>query len=197
MMSVGYRKEQVLNRLSRLEENCTLRVTMLGFEILNGEQCNDLNKKYLKVKVRANNKDIFNQTIPGQIKELPICRTVWAVFGKSHWQMNVTMSQKVEIEKGSATSTCHVPCELCLERLTGRRREDSWGQCAFAVAPKPVFVFLYLHFMCYSWKGYLTFVVAPNSVIVSSLFENLYLAFLFDVFRKNCGIAESRRDREW
>ena len=76
MMSVGYRKEQVLNRLSRLEENCTLRVTMLGFEILNGELCNDLNKKYLKVKVRANNKDIFNQTIPGQIKELPICRTV-------------------------------------------------------------------------------------------------------------------------
>ena len=76
MMSVGYRKEQVLNRLSRLEENCTLRVTMLGFEILNGELCNDLNKKYSKVKVRANNKDIFDQTIPGQIKELPICRTV-------------------------------------------------------------------------------------------------------------------------
>ena len=100
-------------------------------------------QKYLKVKVRANNKDIFNQTIPGQIKELPICRTVWAVFGKSHWQMNVTMSQKVESEKGSATSTCHVPCELCLERLTGRRREDSWGQCAFAVAPEPVIVFLY------------------------------------------------------
>ena len=62
MMSGGNRKEQVLNRLSRLEENCTLRVTKLGFEILNGELCNDLNKQYLKVKVRANNKDTYIQS---------------------------------------------------------------------------------------------------------------------------------------
>ena len=128
-MSVGYRKEQVLNRLSRLEENCTLRVTKLGFEILNGEQCNDLNKQYLKVKVRANNKDIFKHTIPGQIKELPICRTVLhcvsCVRKGSLGDQGHILSKKVESEKESPTSTCHVLCELCLERLTGRRREDS------------------------------------------------------------------------